>query len=184
MKLFIDNWRWGGVPFYLRTGKRLPTRVTEIVVHFKPSPHSLFGQQEGGTGKGNQLVIRIQPDEGILLKFGMKVQGAGFKVQEANMDFHYKDLTDSYIPEAYQRLLLDCMQGDSTLYARGDAVEAAWRFVDPILKAWAEDHNIPLHGYPCGTWGPEIADEMIEGEDLTWRYPCKNLADDGLYCEL
>jgi glucose-6-phosphate 1-dehydrogenase len=184
IKLFIDNWRWGGVPFYLRTGKRLPTRVTEIVVHFKPSPHSLFGQQEGGTGKGNQLVIRIQPDEGILLKFGMKVQGAGFKVQEANMDFHYKDLTDSYIPEAYQRLLLDCMQGDSTLYARGDAVEAAWRFVDPILKAWAENHAIPLHGYPCGTWGPEIADQMIEGEDLTWRYPCKNLADDGLYCEL
>ncbi|MCK5066188.1 MAG: glucose-6-phosphate dehydrogenase [Bacteroidales bacterium] len=184
MKLFIDNWRWGGVPFYLRTGKRLPTRVTEIVVHFNSSPHSLFGQQEGGTGKGNALVIRIQPDEGILLKFGMKVQGAGFKVQEANMDFHYKDLTDSYIPEAYQRLLLDCMQGDSTLYARGDAVEAAWRFVDPILKAWQENHDIPLHGYPCGTWGPEIADQMIEGEDHTWRYPCKNLADDGLYCEL
>jgi glucose-6-phosphate 1-dehydrogenase len=184
MKLFIDNWRWGGVPFYLRTGKRLPTRVTEIVVHFKPSPHTLFSQQEGVSGKGNTLVIRIQPDEGILLKFGMKVQGAGFRVQEANMDFYYKDLTDSYIPEAYQRLLLDCMQGDSTLYARGDSVEAAWRFVDPILKAWKENPHIPLHGYPCGTWGPEVADQMIEGEDLTWRYPCKNLADDGLYSEL
>jgi glucose-6-phosphate 1-dehydrogenase len=184
MKLFIDNWRWGGVPFYLRTGKRLPTRVTEIVVHFKPSPHSLFSQQEGITVRGNYLVIRVQPDEGILLKFGMKVPGAGFKVQEANMDFHYKDLIDSYIPESYQRLLLDCMQGDSTLYARGDAVEAAWRFVDPILKIWAENHNIPLHGYPCGTWGPEVADQLIEGEDYTWRYPCKNLTDDGLYCEL
>ncbi len=182
MKLFIDNWRWGGIPFYIRTGKRLPTRVTEIVVHFNPSPHSLFAA--GGGDTRNQLVIRIQPDEGILLKFGMKVQGAGFKVQEANMDFHYKNLSDSYIPEAYQRLLLDCMQGDSTLYARGDAVEAAWRFVNPILKTWAENPNIPLHGYPCGTWGPEMADSMIEGDDYTWRYPCKNLADDGLYCEL
>lgn len=184
MKLFIDNWRWGGVPFYIRTGKRLPTRVSEIVVHFNASPHSLFGEQDGSSGKGNQLVIRIQPDEGILLKFGMKVQGAGFKVQEVNMDFHYKDLMDNYIPEAYQRLLLDCMQGDSTLYARGDAVEAAWQFIDPILETWKENQRIPLHGYPCGTWGPEVADQMIEGELYTWRYPCKNLADDGLYCEL
>jgi glucose-6-phosphate 1-dehydrogenase len=184
MKLYIDNWRWGGIPFYIRTGKRLPTRVTEIVVHFNPSPHTLFSDRVMQMGLGNQLVIRIQPDEGILLKFGMKVQGAGFKVRDVNMDFHYKDLTDSYIPDAYQRLLLDCMQGDSTLYARGDAVEAAWQFVDPILQAWAEDPSIPLHGYPCGTWGPEIADQMIEEEAYTWRYPCKNLADDGLYCEL
>lgn len=184
MKLFIDNWRWGGVPFYLRTGKRLPTRVTEIVIHFMPSPHSLFYKQEGITDRGNALVLRVQPDEGILLKFGMKVPGAGFKVQEANMDFHYKDLIDSYLPQAYQRLLLDCMQGDSTLYARGDAAEAAWRFVDPILKAWQENSHIPLHGYPCGTWGPEEADQMIEGEMQSWRYPCKNLTDDGLYCEL
>ena len=184
MKLYIDNWRWGGVPFYIRTGKRLPTKVSEIVVHFKPSPHKLFSDHEGGTVEGNRLVIRIQPDEGILLKFGMKVQGAGFKVQDANLDFHYKDLSDNYIPEAYQRLLLDCMQGDSTLYTRGDAVEAAWRFVDPVLKAWEEDKSIPLHGYPCGTWGPEIADQMIEGEEYTWRCPSKNLADDGLYCEL
>ncbi len=184
MELFVDNWRWGGVPFYLRTGKRLPTRVTEIVVHFKPSPHTLFCPPEGTTNRGNALVIRIQPDEGILLKFGMKEPGAGFKVKEANLDFHYKDLTDSYIPQAYQRLLLDCMQGDNTLYARGDAVEAAWRFVDPILKVWKEDPGIPLQGYPCGTWGPEMADQLIEGEDYTWRYPCKNLADDGLYCEL
>ena len=184
MKLYIDNWRWGGVPFYIRTGKRLPTKVSEIVVHFKPSPHKLFSDQEGGTVEGNRLVIRIQPDEGILLKFGMKVQGAGFKVQDANLDFHYKDLSDSRIPGAYQRLLLDCMQGDSTLYTRGDAVEAAWRFVDPVLTAWKEDKSIPLHGYPCGSWGPEIADQMIEGKEYTWRCPCKNLADDGLYCEL
>jgi len=184
MKLFIDNWRWGDVPFYLRTGKRLPTRVTEIVVHFRPSPHTLFSDRVPGMGQGNQLVIRIQPDEGILLKFGMKVQGAGYKVQEVNMDFYYKDLTDNYIPEAYQRLLLDCMQGDSTLYARGDAVETAWKIVDPVLEAWEKDGEIPLHGYPCGTWGPELADQLIEGEHYTWRYPSRNLADDGLYCEL
>jgi len=184
LKLFIDNWRWGGVPFYIRSGKRLPTKVSEIVVHFNPSPHRLFSDHEGGTVEGNQLVLRIQPNEGILLKFGMKVQGAGFKVQDANLDFYYKDLSNSYIPEAYQRLLLDCMQGDSTLYTRGDAVEAAWRFLDPVLAAWKDDKSIPLHGYPCGTWGPEIADQMIEGEEYTWRCPSKNLADDGLYCEL
>jgi glucose-6-phosphate 1-dehydrogenase len=184
VKLHIDNWRWSGVPFYVRTGKRLPTRVTEIVIHFNPSPHTLFVDMDPGMIDGNQLVIRIQPNEGILLKFGTKVQGAGFKVREVNMDFYYKDLADSYIPEAYQRLLLDCMQGDSTLYARGDAVEAAWRLVDPILEAWEKDPHIPLHGYPSGTWGPEVADEMIEGEVYSWRCPSKNLADDGLYCEL
>jgi len=182
MQLYVDNWRWGGVPFYIRTGKRLPTRVTEIVIHFKASPHSLFC--EGETLTGNQLVIRIQPDEGILLKFGMKIQGAGFKVQNVNMDFHYSDLADSRIPEAYQRLLLDCMQGDSTLFARGDSVEAAWNFVAPVLEAWERDPDIALHGYPCGTWGPDMADGLIKGVEHTWRYPCKNLADDGLYCEL
>jgi glucose-6-phosphate 1-dehydrogenase len=184
LKLFIDNWRWGGVPFYIRTGKRLPTKVTEVVIHFKPSPHTLFCSGDESYESNNKLVIRIQPDEGILLKFGMKVQGAGYNVQNVNMDFHYKDLSDAKIPEAYERLLLDCMQGDSTLYARGDAVEAAWRFVDPIIKRWKEDKDFPLHGYPSGTWGPEEADQLIEGNKQTWRYPCKNLADDGLYCEL
>ena len=144
----------------------------------------LFSNEGVDYQSDNQLVIRIQPDEGILLKFGMKVPGAGFNVQNVNMDFHYKDLTDSYIPEAYQRLLLDCMEGDSTLYARGDAVEAAWEFVNPILKVWQSDPDIPLHGYPAGTWGPEMADELIEGAIYNWRYPCKNLADDGKYCEL
>jgi len=184
IKLYIDNWRWGGVPFYIRTGKRLPTKVTEIVIHFKPSPHTLFCFEDKGYHAQNQLVIRIQPDEGILLKFGMKVPGAGYHVQDVNMDFHYKDLDNSYLPEAYQRLLLDCMQGDSTLYARGDTVEAAWRFVEPIQRRWEEDQDLPLHGYPAGSWGPEMADELIEGKGYTWRYPCKNLSDDGKYCEL
>jgi glucose-6-phosphate 1-dehydrogenase len=184
MKFFIDNWRWGGVPFYVRTGKRLPTRVTEIVIHFKPTPHKLFMSTGLGCDTCNQLVIRIQPDEGILLKFGMKVPGAGFNVQTVNMDFHYSDLSNIYMPSAYERLLLDCMNGDPTLYTRDDAVESCWKFVDPILEAWKNDPAIKMYGYPAGTWGPENADDLIEVIGMSWRYPCKNLADDGIYCEL
>jgi glucose-6-phosphate 1-dehydrogenase len=184
LKLFIDNWRWGGVPFYIRTGKRLPTRVTEIVIHFHPTPHRLFCFNEGRFNSDNQLVIRIQPDEGILLKFGMKVPGTGFNVQDVNMDFHYSNLANQKIPEAYQRLLLDCMTGDATLFTRGDAIEQAWQIVDPVLQAWENNPDIPVYGYPAGTWGPQQADDMIDGANLTWRYPCKNLANDGIYCEL
>jgi glucose-6-phosphate 1-dehydrogenase len=184
LKLFIDNWRWGGVPFYIRTGKRLPTRVTEAVIHFKPSPHRIFCPDESKINSNNQLVIRIQPDEGILLKFGMKIPGAGFRVQGVNMDFHYSDLGEQPIPEAYQRLLLDCMNGDATLYSRGDAVEEAWKFIDPLSEHWMNHPENLLHGYPAGTWGPNVADNLIEGKNMTWRYPCKNLTNDGIYCEL
>jgi glucose-6-phosphate 1-dehydrogenase len=184
LKMYIDNWRWGGIPFYIRTGKRLPTMVTEVVVHFKPTPHKLFCFNEMEFNSDNQLVIRIQPDEGMLLKFGVKVPGAGFNVQDVDMDFHYSSLANNYIPEAYQRLLLDCMQGDSTLYTRGDAIEEAWKFVDPILYAWNEKPGIRIFGYPAGTWGPEIADSLIEEKNMTWRYPCKNLTGNGSYCEL
>ncbi len=180
VKIFVDNWRWAGVPFYIRTGKKLPTRVTEIVIHFKSVPHHLFGNSS--TAANNQLIIRIQPDEGILLKFGMKTPGAGFDVQTVNMDFHYSDLTNVKVPSAYERLLLDCMQGDATLYARGDAVEQAWEFVQPIINAWLTNPEIPIYGYPAGTWGPENSDNLIKGAN--WRFPCKNLADDGMYCEL
>lgn len=183
LKFYIDNWRWAGVPFYVRSGKKLPTRVTEIVIHFKSVPHHLFNTSNLTEGGNNQLIIRIQPDEGILLKFGMKTPGAGFKVQTVNMDFHYSDLADEYIPSAYERLLLDCMQGDATLYARGDAVEQAWSFVQPILNAWKTNPEIPIYGYPAGTWGPEDSDKLITGGGQ-WRYPCKNLTNDGLYCEL
>jgi len=183
IKFYIDNWRWGGVPFYVRTGKQLPTRVSEAVIYFKPTPHYLFSQK-GAFDSCNQLVIRIQPDEGILLKFGMKTPGAGFEVQNVNMDFHYSDLSNLRIPEAYERLLLDSMIGDTTLYARSDAVLATWKFLDPVLKAWKNDKCIPVYGYPAGTWGPEKADDLIEEPGMTWRYPCKNLSDDGIYCEL
>ena len=182
MKFFIDNWRWSDVPFYIRTGKKLPTYVTEVVIHFKKTPHRLFGLNPDYQQSNNQLVIRIQPDEGILLKFGMKVPGAGFNVQTVNMDFHYGDLGNTHLPSAYERLLLDCMQGDATLYSRGDAVEKAWEYVQPILNAWQDNPDIPVFGYPAGTWGPDVADQLIE--DGTWRYPCKNLSDDGNYCEL
>jgi glucose-6-phosphate 1-dehydrogenase len=184
IKFFVDNWRWKGVPFYVRTGKRLPLRVTEIVVHFQSTPHHIFSGHQTGETNYNQLIIRIQPDEGLLIKFGMKVPGAGYKVQTVNMDFHYSDLSDTYLPSAYERLLHDCMLGDSTLYARGDAVECAWGFVDPILKHWEQHPDLALYGYPAGTWGPREADDLIEEKRLTWRYPSKNLADDGIYCEL
>jgi glucose-6-phosphate 1-dehydrogenase len=183
MKFYINNWRWGGVPFYIRTGKRLPTRVTEIVVHFKQTPHHLF-QREAGKLSANQLIIRIQPDEGMLLKFDMKEPGAGFNVKNVNMDFHYKDLANIRIPSAYERLLHDVMLGDSTLFSRDDEVETAWKFLDPIQRAWATNPGIKVFGYPAGTWGPEHVNDLIEGDDLTWRYPCKNLADEELYCEL
>lgn len=184
MKLFVDNWRWGDVPFYIRTGKRLPTRVSEVVIYFKPTPQRLFSQYKEGTGKCNQLILRIQPDEGILLKTVMKIPGRGFEVQNVNLDFHYSSLSETYVPEAYERLLLDCMLGDSTLYIRGDAHIEAWQFVQPILDYWAKNPDASLYGYPAGSWGPDVADSLIEGQDMAWRYPCKNLSDDGIYCEL
>ena len=183
IKFYIDNWRWGGVPFYIRTGKRLPTRVTEVVIHFKPTPHFLFAKDDA-CQSCNQLVIRIQPDEGILMKFGMKTPGAGFDVQNVNMNFHYSDLTNLRIPSAYERLLYDTIKGDSTLFARTEEVLEAWKFLTPIIECWKNEKDVPLFGYPAGTWGPEHDDDLIEEKDMTWRYPCKNLSDDGIYCEL
>lgn len=183
LKLFIDNWRWYDVPFYIRTGKNLPTRATEAVIHFKPAPQNLFGTNNLGNDD-NQLVIRIQPDEGLLLKTNMKVPGGGYEVKNVNMEFHYSELTDIYLPDAYERLLLDCMNGDSTLYIRGDALEATWKFVQPLLDFWHSNPDAPLYGYPAGTWGPDVADNLIEGKNMTWRYPCKNLSNDGIFCEL
>ena len=183
MKMFIDNWRWKDVPFYLRTGKCLPTRVTEIVIYFNPAPLNIFGEDNSDViNEGNQLVIRIQPDEGLLLKAMMKIPGAGYELKTVNMDFHYSQMKETYVPEAYERLLLDAMIGDSTLYIREDALMKTWEFVQPILDYFKEE-DTPLYGYPAGTWGPDTAENLMkDGED--WRYPCKNLSDDGIYCEL
>lgn len=181
MKLFIDNWRWHGVPFYVRTGKSMPTKVTEIVIHFKPTPHRMFATADGGSVP-NQLIIRIQPDEGIVLKFGAKAPGSGFEVRKVSMNFTYEQLGGLPSGDAYARLLEDSMIGDSTLFTRSDAVEMSWRFFDPILKAW-EDEDFPLYGYPFGTWGPKQSDSIIEG-GYSWTNPCKNLTNSELYCEL
>ena len=122
------------------------------------------------------IILRIHPDAGIAVDFGMKIPGAGYKVQNVNMDFHYSDLTQSKIPEAYERLLLDCMIGYSTLYARADAVQASWKFVDPILKEWKENPDIPLYFYNANSWGPAEADDLFENKKLKWQDQCDKFA--------
>lgn len=184
LKFYIDNWRWAGVPFYIRTGKRLPTKVTEVVVTFKMPPHTLFRKNDHYVNLHNQIVMRIQPDEGLLLKFGMKVPGAGFNVKSTGMDFHYSDLAEGSVPEAYERLLLDAMKGDPTLYTHGDAVIEVWKFLKPVQDVWSGDPGVKIYGYPAGTWGPSVAGTFIEGEEMSWRNPCKNLTNDDNYCEL
>ncbi|WP_298476756.1 glucose-6-phosphate dehydrogenase [uncultured Maribacter sp.] len=180
IKFFVDNWRWKDVPFYVRTAKRMPTKVTEVVIHFKAPHHQIF-QDSDALNKDNKLIIRIQPDEGILVKFGVKVPGQGFKVERANLDFYYSDLEETNVMEAYERLLLDAMQGDATLYARADEVEAAWKFVDPILNYWKNGKDVRMYGYSAGAWGPENADDLIDGTGI-WRNPGANLVDDPSYC--
>jgi len=179
LKFYVDNWRWADVPFYVRTAKRMPTKVTEVVIHFKTPHHQIF-KDSGMSNKDNKLIIRIQPDEGVLIKFGVKVPGQGFKVERANLDFYYSSLVEKHVMQAYERLLLDAMQGDATLYARADEVEAAWTFVDPILEYW-KNSDEKVYGYSAGAWGPENADELIEGVGM-WRNPSENLADDPGFC--
>lgn len=161
----IENWRWAGVPFYVRTGKRLPARVTEIVIHFKTTPHPVFSQN----APENKLIIRIQPDEAISMRFGLKKPGAGFEAKEVSMDFRYADLAGTQVLTAYERLLLDAMKGDATLFARTDAVHAAWKFVQPILDYKANGGRI--HEYEAGTWGPVAADKLIAKQGKVWRKP-------------
>ena len=161
----IENWRWAGVPFYVRTGKRLPARVTEIVIHFKTTPHPVFSQN----APENKLIIRIQTDEAISMRFGLKKPGAGFEAKEVSMDFRYADLAGAQVLTAYERLLLDAMKGDATLFARTDAVHAAWKFVQPILDYKANGGRI--HEYEAGTWGPVAADKLIAKQGKVWRKP-------------
>ncbi|AWW63436.1 hypothetical protein C4O85_02140 [Mannheimia haemolytica] len=162
----MDNWRWAGVPFYVRTGKRLPTRVTEIVIHFKTTPHPVFSQN----APENKLIIRVQPDEGISMRFGLKKPGAGFEAKEVSMDFRYSDLSSSSsLLTAYERLLLDALKGDATLFARTDAVHACWKFVQPILAYKANRGRV--YEYESGTWGPTEADKLIARHGKVWRKP-------------
>jgi glucose-6-phosphate 1-dehydrogenase len=170
MRVNVDNWRWAGVPFYVRTGKRLPKRYTEVAMEFHDVPHLPFGRKETRGLGPNAMVLRIQPDEGITLRFGAKVPGQAFKVRSVSMDFSYGAAFLEETPEAYERLLLDAMIGDPTLFIRTDEVEQAWRIVDPILEAW-QDPSFPLAHYQAGTWGPREADRLLERDGRQWRTP-------------
>jgi glucose-6-phosphate 1-dehydrogenase len=169
MRLQLDSWRWGGVPFYLRAGKRLAKRITEVALHFKRLPHGLFRGMQGATDEPNTLVMRIQPDEGISLRFATKVPGPGIAVRDVAMDFRYGTEFGSSTPEAYERLILDAMRGDATLFTRADEVEAQWRFIDPVRHGWASE-QAPLAPYESGSWGPSEADALL-GSSYTWRRP-------------
>jgi glucose-6-phosphate 1-dehydrogenase len=167
LKLLFDNWRWAHVPFYLRSGKRLQKHVTEIAIQFKEVPHRLFTDSDTPL-EPNVLVIRIQPNEGITLRFGAKLPGQAMRIRWVSMDFRYGSSFGVKPPEAYERLLLDCMLGDSTLYARRDMVERGWEIVTPILEAWKKPAP-DFPNYEAGTWGPKAAFDLIEREGRKWR---------------
>ncbi len=169
LKLLLDNWRWADVPFYLRTGKRLPKRVTEVAIQFKRAPFMLFRKTSVERLTPNLLVLRIQPDEGISLRFGAKIPGPLVRLGSVDMDFCYADYFGSTPSTGYERLLYDCMIGDATLFQRADMVEAAWGVVTPILDVWRAlpPRNFPNYG--AGTWGPKEADELLERDGRRWR---------------
>ncbi len=169
LKLRVDSWRWANVPFYIRVGKRLPKSGTEISVHFKKAPQVLFNRESQALDQ-NVLVIRIQPDEGISLRMQAKVPGTSFRIESVKMDFHYGTSFGKASPEAYERLLLDAMSGDATLFARRDEVEQAWSLIDPLEEAWGAIEDAPkLATYPAGSWGPDEADELLARDGRTWR---------------
>lgn len=168
IKLYIDNWRWDGVPFYLRGAKRLPKRSTEIAIIFKTPPGTLFKEQSGRHAS-NVLAIRIQPDEGISLKINCKVPGPSSPVQPVKMDFRYGAFFGLSPPDAYERLICDSIAGDSTLFARQDEVLHSWKFFTPILNYWAEKKPQNFPNYPCGSWGPSSAEEMMARDGRRWR---------------
>lgn len=170
LKLFVDNWRWAGVPFYLRSGKRMPKKATEIAIHFKSAPHRLFGSEQMADLGGNVLAIRIQPDEGITLSIGSKVPGQAVEIAPVTMEFRYASSFGVQAPEAYERLLLDALNGDGTLFTRGDEVEASWRFITPIHRAW-DEHGIEPELYEAGSWGPESSRQLLKFDGRRWRKP-------------
>jgi glucose-6-phosphate 1-dehydrogenase len=168
---FVENWRWAGVPFYVRTGKRLPKRVTEIAIQFNPAPLAIFnGEGAASETAPNLLIVRVQPEEGISLKFLSKRPGAGMTLRPVSMDFNYGSSFGERSPSAYETLLLDAMIGDATLYTRQDMVEASWAVVEPIQNVWRKTKfNFP--NYAAGTWGAPEADRMLERRGHSWRRP-------------
>jgi glucose-6-phosphate 1-dehydrogenase len=167
-RLMVDDWRWSGVPFYLRTGKRLPKRATEIAVQFKEVPHKLF-QESNTDPQPNLLAIRIQPDEGIMLRFDAKMPGLGIEVRPVTMDFTYGSAFAVDSPDAYETLILDAVLGDASLFTRADEVEQAWGIVDPIIDAWADEPAPAFPNYEAGTWGPEAAEDLPARDGRRWR---------------
>lgn len=168
IKLLVDNWRWSDVPFYLRSGKRMPKRVTEVAVHFRLAPHLLF--RDDSPTHPNSLILRIQPDEGITLRFDAKLPGPDLTVRPVNMDFRYGTSFGKRPADAYERLLLDAMLGDSTLFARGDSLEVSWQWLSPILEEWQKPTD-QLSVYEAGSWGPKESDEFMERDGRRWRQP-------------
>jgi glucose-6-phosphate 1-dehydrogenase len=172
LTMYFDNWRWAGVPFYIRSGKRLPKRVTEIAVQFKSAPHPLFGAEMMNAIAPNQLIIRIQPDEGITLRFAVKIPGQTTQIRDVNMDFRYGASFGVQLAEAYERLLLDCILGDSTLYARKDMTEHGWEIVMPILEEWKSSAGeVEFPNYEAGSWGPQASHELMGNHGRKWRRP-------------
>jgi glucose-6-phosphate 1-dehydrogenase len=171
LKLFVDNWRWSGIPFYLRTGKSLPVSASEVRVQFRPTPHVLFAAQCGQKLDPNSLVLRLQPNEGISLRFNGKVPGTSLEVRPVRMHFSYDAEFGAYTPEAYERLLLEAMGGDATLFIRRDEVETAWKIVDSIRQAWGSKPLTNREFYSAGTWGPVAADDLLAQEGHSWHEP-------------
>jgi glucose-6-phosphate 1-dehydrogenase len=171
LKLFIENWRWADVPFYIRTGKRLPKRSTEVTIQFKRVPHLLYKPAEAKGLVPNRLTLHIQPDEGITLKFGAKVPGAAQRLASVDMAFSYASAFRVEPPDAYERLIADCMLGDSTLFIRRDEIETAWRLIDSITSAWAHMPPTSVRPYAAGTWGPAEAEELIRRDGREWDNP-------------
>jgi glucose-6-phosphate 1-dehydrogenase len=169
LKCYVDNWRWAGVPFYLRTGKRLPKRASEIAVEFKDVPPILFNAGPDAGLERNVLALRIQPNEGLSLRISAKLPGSRVRIYPVKMDFRYGSTFGEQTPEAYERLLLDVFAGDASLFMRRDAVEASWSWVDRVLESWERAGARWLPEYPAGTWGPVEAERMIEGDGRRWR---------------
>lgn len=174
LKCFIDNWRWSGIPFYIRTGKALKAANSEVVVHFKDNPHKIFSENEHIEAEPNLLTIRIQPDEGIVLNVGMKVPGYGFNIKSVDIDFHYSAIKEYKISDSYIRLIHDAINKDQTLYQSSEAISLTWSYIEPILEAWKTESDIPLYFYNRGSWGPDGVEKLLTGKDNAWRIPCKS----------
>jgi len=167
LQLFVDNWRWQGVPFYMRSGKNMPDKISDITIQFRRPPHQLFGARAGLAT--NHLSIRVQPDEGLHLRFAAKTPDKGMEMQPVDMEFHYKtSFKETAIPEAYERLLLDALNGDAALFARSDEIEYAWKIIDAIHASWSGPQAPPMLSYKIGSWGPEAAEAMLASDGRSW----------------